>query len=193
MIISRNTMVIQKTWQYFGNVRHNMAPVNAFIPQVVKMVNHAGLWDNEFTWYSPITTHQIWLNGLKHILGIHSFRLIWSSLIIKALATREKFIQPSGYCTEINRTFIFLTTKVFGCFRNVIDQLKPVKHEWPKKNALNVLLCGFQKSHLKCEAMHNVSAHHLPRYYQSRQVPSKVWTAFVTWYRDPILIRDRIL
>ena len=37
-------------------------------------------------------------------------------------------------------------------------------------------------NHAFSEAMHNVSAHQLPQYYQLQQVPYMVWTALVTFY-----------
>ena len=45
------TRVSEKFLQYFGNMRHNLAALNAFT-KVVKMTNHTGLNDiSTFTGY----------------------------------------------------------------------------------------------------------------------------------------------
>ena len=39
-------IVSYKFLQYFSNMRHNSAATDAFV-DVVKMMNHTGLWDDE--------------------------------------------------------------------------------------------------------------------------------------------------
>ena len=35
---------------------------------------------------------------------------------------------------------------------------------------------------MESEAMHNMSVHQLPQYYQPPEVPTTAWTALVSWY-----------
>ena len=62
-----------KVLQYFGNMWHNLALQDVFTEDM-KMMNHTGLWDAEFVWYSLRATCQICHYGLEHSQGIHSFR-----------------------------------------------------------------------------------------------------------------------
>ena len=60
-------------------------------------------------------------------------------------------------------------TSVCGSFGSVIAQFEFVNHKSPKLDyiaRLNVRLSNYTRS----EAMHNVSAHQLPRYYQTQQI-----------------------
>ena len=60
-----------KVLQYFGNVTHNSAASDAFV-EVMKVMNHFGLWGAKLAWYSLCATCWIWLYGLEH-----SFRPTW--------------------------------------------------------------------------------------------------------------------
>ena len=88
---------LSKVFQYLGNMNHNLPAPD----DVMKMTNHT-----ELTWYSLILTCQICFDGLKHNLGIYSFRPTWPCPIVEFLATWVKFLQPSSYCNAINCTFI---------------------------------------------------------------------------------------
>ena len=67
-------------------------------------------------WYSPNATHQICFYGLKPNFGIYGFMSTWPCLIVEGLGTQAKFLEPSGYWTAINCTFIFCTANVLGWF-----------------------------------------------------------------------------
>ena len=71
----------------------------------MKVTNCTKLWNTMFTWYSPCATRWIYLYDLKYRLGIHGFRLTWPFLIVELLVTREKCLEPSGYCTVIKCAF----------------------------------------------------------------------------------------
>ena len=100
-----------KVFQYFNNMRHNSAAVDAF-DEVIKVMNHTSLWDAELGWYSLSATRQIWSYDLEHSLGIHGFSPTWSCLIAEFLTTQLKFFEdPSGYCTGpspfVKQMFLF--------------------------------------------------------------------------------------
>ena len=90
--------------------------------------------------------------------------MVWStaSESTALIATREKFLELSRYCTVINCTFTFRTANVFGYFRSVMDQFELVKQKFPMKTTLNVHLCSFHITRRK--KMLNVSAHQIPWY-----------------------------
>ena len=119
----------------------------------VKVSKHTGLWDVNLTWYSLTTTHQIWLYGLEHSLGIHAFRPIWSCLIIKVFTAWSKFLQLSAFCTVINCVFTFCNTNVFGCLHSILTQFELVKHKFSNLTMLHIHLWGFWIS------WHNVLVH----------------------------------
>ena len=136
-------------------------------------MNYNGLCDAKFTWYSlNKLPSMVW----SRVSEIHTFRSTWPCLIIKVVAAQIKFPQPSADCTAISCAFTFYTANVFGCFWGVIDQFKLVKHNFLKSTLSDVDLYSFQTS----EAMHCMSEHQLPRYYQPKQVPPTAWTASVT-------------
>ena len=80
---------------------------------------HTRLWEAKIVWYALCASRWICLYGLENGLGIHSFRPTWSGLIVELLATRAKFLQPSGPCTVINWALTVRTKNVFGCFCGV--------------------------------------------------------------------------
>ena len=96
-------------------MRHNLVALNIFA-EVMKVTKHTELWGAVLAWYSLSANHQICFYGLEPSLRIHCFRSTWHWLIVKVVLTQLKFLEPSGYFTGINCTFIFHTTNVFGCF-----------------------------------------------------------------------------
>ena len=44
-----------KFLQYFGNMKHNSAALNAFteVEKVMMHIGHHGQWDVELVWYNP--------------------------------------------------------------------------------------------------------------------------------------------
>ena len=118
--------VESKVLQYFCNMRHNLAAPDTFA-DFVKVTNHLGLGDAKLAWYSPSTTC---FYNLKFSLGIFSFRTTWPSLIITALANKEKFLEPSNYCVVINCIFTLCTTNIFGCIHSIMAQFTLIMHKF---------------------------------------------------------------
>ena len=106
-----------------------------------------------FTRYALRAARQIFLFVVEQDLKSQAFRPTWPCLIVEVLATSVKFFQPSGYCTS----------NVFGCFRGIITYFELIKHKFPIMNTLYVHLCSFQIT--QSEAMNNMSAYKLRRYY----------------------------
>ena len=94
----------------------------------VKVINHTGLRDAVLTWYTPSSSGQICLYGLKHCLRFRNFSPISPNRIVEVLASREKFLEASGYRTVINGAFPFHTTNSFGYFRGIMTQIELVRH-----------------------------------------------------------------
>ena len=67
---------------------------------------------------------------------------------------------------------------------------KIVKHKFPNYAARSSVRLS---NHTRSEAMHNVSTHQMPQYYQQRQLPFTAVTASVTWYMHHKLARAKIL
>ena len=89
---------ISKVWQYFGKMLHNLAPLDAF-------VSHEG---DETHWTRKRLGRLIFFEFYLSVLPLHlgaqpqnlSFWLIWPYQIVEVLTTREKFLEPSGYCDQ---------------------------------------------------------------------------------------------
>ena len=58
-----------------------------------------------------LVTIWILLTGFISMILIHGFRPTWPYPIADVLATREKFLEPSGYCTVMN--FAFTAQQMF--------------------------------------------------------------------------------
>ena len=97
------------------------------------------------------------------------YKPAWPCLIIKVLATQTKFLEPSGYCTVINYDFTFHTTNSFGSFRDVMAKFEFVKDSQIR---LHFTFIYVVLNHTWSEAMHNISVHYLPQYYQPQQTPA---------------------
>ena len=154
-------------------MRHNSAALDNFV-EIIKLMNHTGLYDVEFAWYSPGTSRRICLYGSVNSLEIHSF---WPTLlcrIVEVLATRLKFLQPSSYCSVINCTLIFHATNFFFfcLFAGVMSQFELVKHNFPNKT---IFPCS------------SVWLSNPPR-SEAMRLPN-TWTASVTWYGPRKLTR----
>ena len=119
-----------KVLQYFSNVRYNSVIPDAFV-ESVKLTNYIELWDTKFAWNSLRADHRISHHGLERRLGIHAFRHSWHYLIVEALAARVKVLEPSGYCAVINYAFSYGTTKVLGCFVDVMAHFEHLKRRFP--------------------------------------------------------------
>ena len=90
-------------------MRNNSIVPDNFAEEVVKVTYLIGLWNALFLLYSPSVTHLICLKGLEHSLGIHGLKP--TCRIVEILATRVKFLQPSGYSTVTNFTFTFRSAR----------------------------------------------------------------------------------
>ena len=67
--------------------------------------------------YSPSATRWKCFYRLEYRFRLRALMPIWSCCLVKVLVTRAKFLQPSGYCTEINFAFTFYTFVFFlFCF-----------------------------------------------------------------------------
>ena len=159
---------------------HNLETLD-ILGEIMKVTNHSKLWNIELTWYSLSATHWICLYGLEQGFRINSFRSTWPCLIIEILLVPAKFLKPFGFCTVINCIFPFCKTNVFSCFCSVMTQFKLMMHKFPNLDYVahsSVQLLNLKQS----KAMHSISAHQLPWYYQPQQIPSTAWTALITWY-----------
>ena len=102
---------------YILLTRQNSVALYAFA-KVMNMMNHMGLWDTKFAWFSLRATHYICLSGLEFmVLRLQDFA--WSSKFLQAM---QKFLKPPGYSTMINCAFTFCTIDVFGCFLSIMAQ-----------------------------------------------------------------------
>ena len=92
-------------------------------------------WDkSKFLWFFcnvrhslAVLTHWVGFCGLEHSLGIHGFMPTSPCSILEILATRTKFLEPSGYCRVIHSSFNFCTTNIFGWFHIIIYQFELIK------------------------------------------------------------------
>ena len=132
---------------------------------VMKVTNRNRLWNAELAWYSPRATHQIYFYGLEYDFEFHNLLADWHCLTINLLASRVKYHQLFCYVAVIYCTFIFRMINVFGDFQVLIAQFEPVKlkFQYNHLTSLNVRLSNYTQS----KAMHNLSAHQLPRYYHN--------------------------
>ena len=62
-----NYFAESKVLQYFSNAKHNSAALDTFT-KILKVINYTGLWNANFTWYSPSATHPICIYGLEQQL-----------------------------------------------------------------------------------------------------------------------------
>ena len=144
---------------------------------IVKVKKHTKLSDIELTWYPVIATHQIFFYHLQHGLGIHSFNITWTCLIVQVLATRAKILKPSGYSPVIIWDYTFRATNILA----VIEELWPISMSKSISSRIRQCLFKWHSNNTRSEAMHNVSAHQLLKYYQRNWVPITAWTALVMW------------
>ena len=104
-----------KDLQYFGNIRYNSVVLDAFA-EVIKMINHTGLWDAELAWYPPSATCRIssmvWSILIEYTV-IRLLELPWSSRFCH-------LSWLSGCSTVINFTFTFRAANIFRYFLSVV-------------------------------------------------------------------------
>ena len=93
------------------------------------------------------------------------------------------------YCDQLR--FYFLHKKIFWLLLLRYGRVRTCKAYVPELGTItrsSVKLLN----HTKSEAMHNLSAHRLARYYQPQWVSSTAWTASVKWYTRHQLARTKI-
>ena len=133
----------------------------------MKVTNHTELWDvsRPDTFLALLT---VWGTASESTI------LVLSDLIVEVLTTRAKV--PELYCNQ---------PRLHLLHKNLSLLLKLIKHEYFARSP--TLL----SNHTQSEAMHNVSAHQGPRYYQPQQVSTTAWIVPVTWYthRKPLLTK----
>ena len=76
---------VLKALQYFGHVWYNSASPDIF-DEIMKMTKHAGLWNADLTWYSPITTYWKCLYTFEHGLRVLNILDLVKSLTFLQLA-----------------------------------------------------------------------------------------------------------
>ena len=112
----------------FNNVSHNSVALDAFV-EVMTVTNQIKLRYAELTRYSSTTSCLVllqWLEARPRKLRFFPYlAFAWSSCSLK-----EKFLQPSGYCTVINCAFISRSTNDFSYFRGVTTQFEFVKQKF---------------------------------------------------------------
>ena len=99
--------------------------------------------------------------SLENGLGIRDFRPSQACMIVEILATRAKFLESSGYSNLINCT---ITINVFGCFGRVMAQFELVSISFRIRRHCTPSV--WLSNPTPSEAMYNMSAHQLARYYQ---------------------------
>ena len=115
-----NTRVSQKILQYFHNMKHNFAALNAFA-KVMTVTN-----------YTRLILSECCSRGLFLCLDAQSRNSRFKTKV-EVLIAPAKFPKSSGYCAVINCTFTFRTINVFGCFRGIMSHFKLIMHKWVKK------------------------------------------------------------
>ena len=145
-----------KVLQYFGNVGHNLAALDAF-SEVVKLTNHIRLWDTKLIWYFPSGIHWIY-HDLKHHLRIHSFQ--------------QNFV--NHLLTVINCVITSCTTNDFWLFHWHYGQIW-IHKSWIR---LHTYLYGFQLIHRvkQCTVYDSTTTTPI--------LPTIMgWIASFTWYK----------
>ena len=133
----------------------------------MKVTNPTGVWDVELTWYS-LSASLAWSNTSDYLV-IGLLDLSWLSRFLHP--KQNVWLLTVLWSTELS---LFFKTNVFGCFWGIVAQFKPTKHKFSN---ISVQLLSLTPS----EAMHNLSVHQWPQYYESQQVLSTPWTTSVTY------------
>ena len=89
------------------------------------------------------------LNGLR----LHIFN--WPCWIIKILATRAKFLEPSGYNFLKNYAFTLCTTNVFSWLHNFMAQFELTKHKFPIYITFNLHFSKYCKTFSLSNLLHS--------------------------------------
>ena len=108
--------------QHFGNIRNNSVIARVFV---------WGWEGDEPHWTVWCWVHQILSKCYSPDLPL-SLSTASESTVLGSL--HLAFLQPSGYCTVINCTFIIHTINIFGRFDGVMAHLELIKHKfwrWP--------------------------------------------------------------
>ena len=82
--------------------------------ELMKVMNHNGLWVAELAWYSLHVTCQIYFNGLMYDIEIYSSRPTWACLILEVLVTQAKFLQTSWSLYCVSNIFTFCTRMLWS-------------------------------------------------------------------------------
>ena len=109
-------------------------------------------WRITLDWEIPNlldTIRRICKYGLEQGLGISICKPTWPCLIIKVLATRAKFLEPSSYCTVINYCITFLMFSVASKLKVVKYQSSKFKMSKYQSSKSKVQNLKYQTSKLK--------------------------------------------
>ena len=87
----------------------------------------------------------------------------------------------SGHSTMTNCVFTFRSTRLW-LFPQRYGPDRTRKAKGSRVRLSFTFTFTASKSHIETEAMHNISAHQPPRYWQLQRVPWTASTALVMWY-----------
>ena len=127
----------------------------------VSVTNHTALWDVELTFILLVCLLPRFIS-MACSTALEPMLLNLPNLVF---ATWPKFLEPSGSCTLINYVFTFFKINVFGfiCCTVTISNSKHT-NSWVRHSSVHF------SNHTQNEAMHNMSVHQLPQYYQGQYV-----------------------
>ena len=201
--------ILPTSWRWWTTLDSNMPSSSDTLhvllirfAEFVKMTNHTRLWDADLSWYPPNTTRRIlprsWRWRTKLDCVMPSSPVPSDCYLPICLIRLEHGVGSRGPCNpnEISSTiWLLYCGSLFAQQISLVASLEL----WPSSNSCSIsprirlrytfVCAAFTRS----EAMHNVSAHQLPRYYQLLRVPSIVWIVSVTWYTRRKLARTKIL
>ena len=100
----------------------------AAFAKVMKVMNHTGLWDADFTLYLLTATYCF--HRLEHGLKIHDFRPIWFCQIVKVLVTWVKISSTILllYCNNLRLQL--LHNKCFWLLYGIMAQFELAKYKF---------------------------------------------------------------
>ena len=135
--------------------------------------------------YSPSATHRVLLTEFVSMAcSITLKSMILAYLTMPDYRDSCNWIKISWtacllYFDQLN--FHRLPKEFFCLLPRHYGLVRTRKAEVPK---LDYVVHSFVRflNHIRSETMHNVSAHHLPRYHQQQRIPTMAWTALVMWY-----------
>ena len=160
-------------------MRHNLAALGSFV-EIMEVTSHTGQCRASFIFSDMLLTRFIpivWSTTSEStLLGLAE--LDWSSRF-----SQQSKMSCTFWLLYCDRLHLHLSQN--KCFWLLWSRYGPVwtrKAEVPESdNMAHSSL--WLLNHKRSEAMQNMSAHKLSRYYQPQWVPTTVWSASVSWYK----------